>query len=57
MATLRFSCRVCKALQDHKNITEFGNLPPGVLVVECLGCGVLGVQLLDAEESIKDVNI
>jgi hypothetical protein len=54
MATLRFNCRVCKALQEHKNITEFGNLPPGLLVVECLGCGVLGVQLLDAEESIKD---
>ena len=57
MATLRFNCRVCKALQDHKNITEFGNLPPGLLVVECLGCGVLGVQLLDAEESIKDAHI
>lgn len=54
MAALRFNCRVCKTVQDHKNITEFGNLPPGVLVVECLGCGVLGVKLLDAEESIKD---
>jgi len=57
MATMRFRCRVCKAVQDNKNITEFGNLPPGVLVVECLGCGVLGVQLLDAEESIKNVDI
>lgn len=51
---LRYSCRICKKIQDHTNITEFENLPPGVLVVECLGCGVLGVQLLDAEESIKN---
>lgn len=55
MATLRFSCRVCKAVQDHKNITEFGNLPPGVLVVECLGCGVLGVQLIDNEETVNNL--
>jgi hypothetical protein len=57
MAMLRYSCRVCKAIQDHKNITEFSNLPPGVLVVECLGCGVLGVQLVDNEESILNADI
>ena len=55
MATMRFSCRVCKAVQDHKNITEFVNLPPGVLVVECLGCGVLGVQLIDNEETVNNL--
>lgn len=55
MATLRFSCRVCKAVQDHKNITEFGNLPPGVLVVECLGCGVLGAQLVENEETVNNL--
>jgi hypothetical protein len=40
-------------MQDHKNISEFNNLPPGILVVECLGCGVMGVQLVDSEEGIK----
>ena len=54
---LRYSCRICKAIKDHTNITEFENLPPGVLVVECLGYGVLGVQLLEAEESLKNVDI
>ena len=54
MATLRFNCRICKNIQDHNNVTEFDNLPPGVLVVECLGCGVMGVQLVDNEEIIKN---
>jgi hypothetical protein len=57
MATLRYSCRICKAVKDHTNITEFENLPPGVLVVECLGCGVMGVQLVDNEEVIRNVNL
>jgi hypothetical protein len=54
MAIMFFNCRICKRTTTHKNITEFNNLPPGLLVVECMRCGVLGVQLLDAEESIKD---
>jgi hypothetical protein len=53
MAMLRFNCRICKVLTNHRNITEFNNLPPGLLVVECLGCGVMGVQLVDNEEGIK----
>jgi hypothetical protein len=53
MATLRFNCRICKNIQDHTKITEFDNLPPGVLVIECMGCGVMGVQLVDNEEGIK----
>ena len=53
MATLRFNCRICKNVQDHKTISEFDTLPPGVLVVECLGCGVMGVQLVDNETSIN----
>jgi hypothetical protein len=53
MAMLRYNCRVCKTVQDHKNINEFDTLPPGVLVLECLGCGVMGVQLVDNEEGIK----
>jgi hypothetical protein len=55
MAMLRYSCRVCKTVQDHKNITEFDNLPPGVLVVECLGCGVMGVQLVDHEDTVNNL--
>jgi hypothetical protein len=55
MATLRYSCRICKAVKDHTNITEFENLPPGVLVVECLECGVMGVQLVDNEDTVNQL--
>jgi hypothetical protein len=55
MATLRFNCRICKNIQDHTNITEFNNLPPGLLVVECLGCGVMGVQLVDHEDTVNQL--
>ena len=55
MATLRYSCRICKKIQDHTNITEFENLPPGVLVVECQGCGVMGVQLVDNEDTVNNL--
>jgi hypothetical protein len=55
MATLRFNCRICKNIQDHNNVTEFDNLPPGVLVVECLGCGVMGVQLVDNEDTVNNL--
>ena len=55
MAMLRFNCRICKNIQDHTNITEFNNLPPGVLVIECRGCGVMGVQLVDNEDSVQQL--
>ena len=36
-------CRVCKAKTDHKIVQVTDNLPPDTHVLECLGCGVLGV--------------
>lgn len=49
MATASIKCRVCKTVQNHKTVKVTSNLPPNVKVVECLGCGVLGVYRLDAE--------
>jgi hypothetical protein len=41
---LQFKCRICKASMDHELIKEFDNLPHGVSVIKCLGCGALGVE-------------
>ena len=44
MATASTNCRVCKKIQNHKIVTVTDNLPPDVHVLECMGCGVLGVM-------------
>jgi hypothetical protein len=46
MAIHRYSCRICKKVQDHKEITEFDNLPKYVICGQCLGCGVMGIQMV-----------
>jgi hypothetical protein len=50
MALLRINCRVCakigKGMQTHKIVDEFVNLPPNVVCVQCLGCGVMGIEML-----------
>ena len=51
MDPLTFDCRVCKKRTQCKVLIEFTELlPPGLTCVECLSCGILGVELvLDAE--------
>ena len=52
---LRFNCRICKKITDHRTYNDtHPNLPPGLMVVGCISCGVLGVQMIDTEETIKD---
>jgi hypothetical protein len=51
MAILRYNCRICKKIQDHKHLTEFDKLPKYLICGECLGCGALGVQLLQDVKS------
>jgi hypothetical protein len=50
MALLRINCRVCakigKGMQTHKIVDEFVNLPPNVVCVQCLGCGIMGIEML-----------
>ena len=50
MALLRINCRVCakigSGMQTHKIVDEFINLPPNVVCVQCLGCGVMGIEML-----------
>jgi hypothetical protein len=54
MAIHRYSCRICKRITEHKEITEFENLPKYVICGQCLGCGVMGIQMV---EDIKHANI
>ena len=61
MALLRINCRVCakigKGMQTHKIVDEFINLPPNVACVQCLGCGVMGIEMLLDSERPTDKDI
>ena len=46
VALLKHRCRICKAVMEHMIVKVTDNLPPNVEVLECMGCGVLGVELL-----------
>ena len=50
MASLKHRCRICKAVMEHMIVKVTDNLPPNVEVLECMGCGVLGVELLQAND-------
>jgi len=39
-----FNCRVCKAVKPHTIVVVTDKLPDYVHVMECNGCGVLGVM-------------
>jgi hypothetical protein len=54
MALLRIKCRVCSkvgaGMQNHAIVPEFTNLPPNKVCVQCLSCGVMGIEeLLDSQ--------
>jgi hypothetical protein len=52
MATASTNCRVCKKTQDHKVVTVTDTLPPNVHVLECMGCGVLGVAQVQIDADV-----
>ena len=39
-----FNCRVCKKVMPHEIVVVSNDLPDYVHVMECQGCGVLGVM-------------
>jgi hypothetical protein len=51
MDPLVFDCRICKKRTQGKVLIEFTELlPPGLKCLECLSCGILGIELVpDAE--------
>lgn len=44
----RFSCRICKTVQNHGEIADF-NVGDAVVCAQCLGCGVIGIHLREKE--------
>ena len=46
---LAFDCRVCKKNTAHKVVNVTDKMPPNVHVLECISCGVLGVQSVSDE--------
>ena len=46
MAQVSNNCRICKKVTQQKVVIITDDLPPNVQVLECLGCGVLGVELV-----------
>ena len=54
MAIHKYKCRICKKITEHKQIDEFDGLPKYVICGQCLGCGVMGIQM---EEDITHANV
>lgn len=46
MLTLRYKCRICKEVTEHKPVIVSDQMPPDVQCVECLSCGVLGIEMV-----------
>jgi hypothetical protein len=46
MEKLRFQCRVEKKVTDHAVFTNEVPLGDAVVLVQCLGCGVMGINQL-----------
>ena len=40
-------CRICKKVVDHRERIVTDNLPSHVAVLECTGCGALGINLVE----------
>lgn len=51
---VKHKCRICKKVTEQEIIPEFSvTLPPYLYVLECHGCGVLGVEMIK-EQGIDD---
>jgi hypothetical protein len=49
MVLIKIKCRICKATTDHREVIVTDTLPPNVACLECLGCGVLGIELIKTD--------
>ena len=46
---IAFDCRICKVSKTHRVVRVTDKLPANVHVLECMGCGVLGVRSVSDE--------
>lgn len=51
MQQLRFRCRRCKKVTEHTSTEEYGVLPPGMILVQCHVCEVVGIE--NTENEVK----
>ena len=54
MVLIKVKCRICKAITDHQEVIVTDTLPPNVACLECLGCGVLGIELINTYQQSVD---
>jgi hypothetical protein len=48
---VKHNCRICKKKTDQRIISEFSDrLPPNLALLECQGCGVLGVEMIEVND-------
>jgi hypothetical protein len=51
LETIKLDCRVEKKSTEHKIVKVTENLPYNVHCVECMSCGVLGIQIFEARDA------
>ena len=50
METIEFECRKCKKVTNQVIHKVTDNLPPGVEVIQCTKCEVMGVALVGSNQ-------
>lgn len=46
---IKYECRIEKKITTHEIVKVVDTLPPYTEVVQCCGCGVMGVVILDKD--------
>ena len=57
MEKLLFDCLNCKERVEHQPSDPFGNLPQGLVFVQCSSCDVFSVKQLRNAKSHKEAGI
>jgi hypothetical protein len=51
----RAKCRSCKAWKVHLSFNDLADrLPPDKIFVQCSGCGIFGIELLENAKELSD---
>ena len=51
MEQVQFECRICKKVTRHLVHKVIDNLPPGVEVIQCTKCEVMGVAQIGGTDA------
>lgn len=57
MVILKATCRVCKSVQNHEKVEEFDKLPEYVVCIRCMGCGVMGISMLEDVKGVDNADL